>query len=106
MFALIFTVGWKILEWSLVAAAILTYIEIGPGGDSLQAIVISFRDILLDINWTALTDQIGGHLQTLINNLWDSFTNRTIGQTNQVSTQSINECIETIEKCKNLTMEQ
>ena len=103
MFALIFTVAWKILEWSLVAAVILTYIEIGPGGDSLQAIVVSLKNILLEINWSLLIDQIGGHLQVLITNLWESFTSSTVGKNNHVS---INQCIDTLEKCQNLAMEQ
>lgn len=101
MLAFMFPVIWKILEWSLVAAAVLTYVEIGPGGDSLGAIVNSLKDILIDIDWSSLGHSIGGHIQNLAGNLWESFFNGTFGQ----GTDEVKACIDAAKDCQQHIME-
>jgi len=99
MIGFIFPIIWKILEWALVSALVLTYIEIGPGGDSLNAIVLSIKDVLIDIQWAELAHNIGGHLQTLLTNLWDSFQNNTdLAQSKSV----INQCTDTLKECQKI----
>lgn len=48
----------KILEWSFVAAAVQVYIALGPGGEAVGALVESFQNVLISIDWA----QIGEHL--------------------------------------------
>ena len=99
MLGLFFTAVIKILEWSLVSAAVLTYIEIGPGGDSLAAIVESIKLILLDIDWSSLAHNIAGHVQNLVSTLWESFSDSDIGK----QAEAINACSEGSEHCDQST---
>lgn len=68
----VFVMLLKLLEWAAVAAAVLTYIEIGPGGDSLAAIVHAIRDVLLQIDWAALGGEIVEGLKALGASIVDS----------------------------------
>jgi len=98
MLGFIFPIAWKILEWALVTALVLTYIEIGAGGDSLNAIVLSIKDVLIDIQWGELAHNISGHVQNLLTHLWDGFQNNDVAQNNTAFTQ----CTETLKECQSL----
>jgi len=99
MLGFIFPIVWKILEWALVSALVLTYIDIGPGGDSLNAIVLSIKEVLIDIQWAELAHNIGGHVQNLLTHLWDSFQNNNVAQNSSVLSQ----CSDTLKECQNIT---
>lgn len=99
MLSLTFSIFLKVLEWAFVCAAVLTYIELGPGGDSIAAVVQSFKEILLDVDWSALSSKIGGHLQNFAGNLWDSFFNETFGNRNA----EVSECLQTASDCNQNT---
>lgn len=66
MLALFFTVGWHVVKWAFVAAAVLTYCELGPGGQALEAIVDSMVAVMRDVAWSELVADVMGHVQTLL----------------------------------------
>jgi len=63
MLGLLIPVIFKILEWSLVTALVLTYIEIGPGGDSINAIVQNIKTALLNVDWAILAQNLANSFQ-------------------------------------------
>lgn len=70
MFSLLFVIVYKLLRWSLVAACVLTYVDIGYGGESLGAIVNAFKSILLSVDWSTLLSEIWYHLEVLLTELF------------------------------------
>lgn len=70
MLSLLFFIGYKLLRWALVAACVLTYVEIGYGGESLGAIVNAIKSILLSIDWSTLLSEIWYHLDILLTEIF------------------------------------
>jgi len=105
MIGFILPATWKILQWALIAALVSTYIEIGVGGDSLNAIVQSIKEVLINIQWAELIHSIVGHLQVLIGNVWDGIQNNIdLAQTKTVAaqcTETLKECNQVIQHAKN-----
>ena len=79
MSGFLFMAFFKVLEWSLVAAAVLTYIEIGYGGEALGALVESIKTVLMDIEWSSLMSDIWGHFKDLVTELIEQSENTTGG---------------------------
>lgn len=48
----------NLFEWILVAAVVLTYTEIGPGGELLADAVTAIKERLLDVDWSDTVDSI------------------------------------------------
>lgn len=78
MSSFLFMAFFKVLEWSLVAAAVLTYIEIGYGGEALGAIVESIKAVLMDIEWQSLASDIWAHFKDLVTEVMEQ-TDKTAG---------------------------
>lgn len=72
MFSFIFIVIWKILKYSLITAAVLTYIDLAPNGDLVKSIVFSLKSSLLEIDWVTLINSIAVSIKSLIAGLWES----------------------------------
>ncbi|WP_020211016.1 hypothetical protein [Gilvimarinus chinensis] len=68
----IFMLVIKLLEWAAVAAAVLTYVEIGPGGESVGAIVDAFHNVMMQVDWSALGAEIIEATKTFVAALMDS----------------------------------
>jgi len=95
MLAFFIPVLWKVLEWSLVTAAVLTYIQLdAPGADAVNAIVGSFKNVLLDVDWSSLASNIGGHLQNLASSLVDGFLNSDVADT-----EKLKDCADKTQEC-------
>ncbi len=60
------SVVWKTLEWALVAAAVLVYVEIGPGGEALGSVVHTFKNLLLQVDWSSLTSTVMQEIEQLM----------------------------------------
>lgn len=72
MGSFVFMALLKVLEWSFVTALVLTYIEIGPGGGSVGAVVDSFKSVLVGIDWASLSAEIIQALKTFVGAFVDS----------------------------------
>ena len=59
------TLLFKTIEWCIVAAAVLTYIEIGPGGEAIGDIVSTIKSTLITIQWGEVTQSVIGNLKQL-----------------------------------------
>ena len=70
MYSVLLMILWKILEYSLCAAAVLTYIEIGPYGDTILVIVESFKQALMQIDWSTLFESLKLNIEVLIQKIW------------------------------------
>lgn len=97
MLGFVFPIIWKILEWTLVTALVLTYIEIAPGGESINAIVQSLKAILIHVHWHDLIHSITVNLQHLFTTLFDSF-NQSSTMPNQADV--LNQCADQISKAE------
>ena len=71
MYSFILIIVWQILKYSLITAAVLTYIDLAPNGDVVKSIVLSMKDALMQIDWVTLIDSIVESIKSLIASLWD-----------------------------------
>lgn len=53
-------------RYLLITAAVLTYIEIGPGGEELWPIVQEAKEQLLQVDWGALYLKIKTHMANFL----------------------------------------
>ena len=80
MFAFIFIVIWKILKYTFITAAVLTYVELAPNGDALKAIVTSIQSALMQVEWNTLIDTVVINLKALIVGLWEAFNSNSTAE--------------------------
>jgi len=59
MFVFAFLILKDVLKYVFVTAAMLTYIDLGPGGEALGSLVGTFEDLLRGIDWTSLANTVG-----------------------------------------------
>ena len=59
----------KTFEWTLVTAAVLTYAEIGPGGEAVTELINTFQEILRSIDWQNIFQQLTDTVKTLFQSL-------------------------------------
>ena len=72
MFAFIYLIGKDAIRYAVIAAAVLTYVEIGPGGEALGALVATFVQVLLGIDWAALAATVGEQLSEVVSVVVDA----------------------------------
>lgn len=65
----------KTFEWTLVTAAVLTYAEVGPGGEAVAELINTFQDILRNIDWQNIFQQLTDTVKTLMQSLSESLFN-------------------------------
>ena len=53
-----FYFSMRVLKLLFIAALVLAYVEIGPGGQALYAIVDAFKDAILGVDWNSVADNI------------------------------------------------
>ena len=54
MTSLFFYTSIKVLQFTFIAACVQVYVTMGPGGESVGAIVNSFAEVLSQVDWSAL----------------------------------------------------
>ncbi|WP_163833620.1 hypothetical protein [Spartinivicinus ruber] len=59
----------KTFEWTLVTAAVLTYAELGPGGEAVAELINTFQEILRNIDWQNIFQQLTDTVKTLMESL-------------------------------------
>ncbi len=59
MWAVIFFILKDVLKYTFATAIVLTYVDIGPGGESLGSMVDTFRGLLTVVDWESLGTSIG-----------------------------------------------
>lgn len=74
MFAFIYLIGKDALRYAVIAAAVLTYVEIGPGGEALGNLVATIVQVLLGIDWEALAVTVGEQLSELVGAVVDTLS--------------------------------
>ena len=72
MFAFAFLIIKDVLKYTFVTAAILTYIEVGPGGEHVASLVNTFRDVLLAIDWSSIGASIAEECQKFLQALLEA----------------------------------
>ncbi len=60
---------FKLLKWSVVTAAILAYVEIGPGGEALGEIVNVMKQAMLEVDWQSIASNITSQLKIVATNI-------------------------------------
>jgi hypothetical protein len=72
MLAIIFWIGLAFLRWSFVAACVLAYVEVGPGGEALGNVIEAFKGILLSIDWESLVRSVSIELEKVVKAFFES----------------------------------
>ncbi|MCX4029373.1 hypothetical protein H0A36_02940 [Endozoicomonas sp. SM1973] len=65
----------KTFEWTLVTAAVLTYAEIGPGGEAVAELINTFQEVLRNIDWQNIFQQLTSTVKTLMQSLSETVVN-------------------------------
>lgn len=81
MLGFLVLIFYKVIRWALVTAAVLTYIEIGYGGESLGSIVSAIKQVLINIDWASLLNEIWLHIKELANVILDQVS-KLVGDSN------------------------
>ena len=59
----------KFAEWCLVSAIVLTYVEVGPGGEELGNIITVIKNTLVDIDWEVMHANLVDGLKSIFEQL-------------------------------------
>ena len=84
-------VFWKIFRLGLLAALVLVYIELGPGGQPLGVFVYGVKDLLVSVDWISLLEDVGVIIQQSTNAFLEA----------HIQPQSLQACIDTGRGCAN-----
>ncbi len=74
MLGFIYFIGRDIVRWSLITAGVLTYIELGPGGEALGNLVAMMVQTLMGIDWGNLAEQAFEQLSVLLDALVEALS--------------------------------
>ena len=75
MLSFLLIIGFHVLRWAFIAAAVLTFIEVGVGGDALYSIVNIIKEVLLAIDWRSVVESLFGAFGDLFNDVQENLTN-------------------------------
>lgn len=66
---------WQVVKYAFVTALVLTYVDLGPGGEYLGKLIDAFRGYLAQVDWgvigRAVLDFVIGFLREIVQILRD-----------------------------------
>lgn len=94
MLSVMYLVFIRLIKWTLTAALVGVYTEIGIGGEYVGNIVDAFKAVAAEIDWSSLFATIGDELANL--------SKIFIDKVRDIDVSQVSESVECLgEKCKN-----